>query len=124
MFRLREIFQAVVGFPSPKKKTILNHNVIKAKNDCGEDRFIAVEKQYQNEDINILVTKVRRLLSFVESDPVLERRYAPMLIDFGQEIENCVRYNYNLESLFLKYDTIKKRVRGVNSTSTNNIVCK
>ena len=124
MFRLREIFHAVAGFPSPKKKTILNHDVIKAKNDCGEDRSIAVEKQYQNEDINILVTKVRRLLSFVESDPVLERRYAPMLIDFGQEIENCVRYNYNLESLFLKYDTIKKRVRGVNSTSTNNIVCK
>lgn len=123
MFRLREIFQAVVGFSVPKKKTILNHNLIQAKNDCGEDRFIAVEKQYQNDDINILVTKVRRLLSFVESDPALERKYAPMLVDFGQEIENCVRYNYNLESLFLKYDTIKKRVR-VNSTSTNNIVCK
>tara|TARA_B100000073_G_scaffold255413_1_gene215420 strand:- start:3049 stop:3423 length:375 start_codon:yes stop_codon:yes gene_type:complete len=124
MFRLREIIQAVFGFGEEKTMNytdyIKKYDVIKAKNECGEDRYIAVELEYYNTDIEVLTTKVKRLLSFVERSPSLERKYAPALVAFGHEI---MRANYDLDHLLEKYEALKKRIRA-SSTSRDKIVCK
>ena len=53
------------------------YDIIKTKNECGEDRYIAVCTEDAN--IDILITKCRKLLSFVESRG-LERKYAHALM--------------------------------------------
>ena len=81
------------------------YDVIKAKNECGEDRYIAVCTEDAN--IDILITKCKKLLSFVESRG-LERKYAHALMT----IERCAELGEDLDPLFENYDRIKKRVTG------------
>ena len=50
---------------------ILTQDVIETVNDCGEKRYIQIEnernqKRERETDLNILLTKCKRLLSFVE----------------------------------------------------------
>ena len=58
---------SITDFFTPKPVS----NIIEAVNDCGEKRYIEIEaeRNYQQErqqDLEILLTKCKRLLSFVE----------------------------------------------------------
>ena len=58
---------SIADFFAPKPVS----NIIEAVNDCGEKRYIEIEaeRNYQQErqqDLEILLTKCKRLLSFVE----------------------------------------------------------
>jgi hypothetical protein len=89
---------------------LLKYDVVKAMNECDEERIIAFEKEPDHE-LNILVTKCKRLLSFVESRG-LENKFATTLIDFGNEIEFYVQNKRDLKPMFEKYEKIKKVVKG------------
>jgi len=95
---------------------LLKYDVVKATNECGEERIIAFEKEPDRE-LNILVTKCKRLLSFVESRG-LENKFAATLIDFGNEIEFHVQNKRDLEPMFEKFEKIKKVIKG-NYTSSS-----
>jgi hypothetical protein len=99
----RSFVQAIFRYDDPL--TDDGYDVIKAKNECGEDRYIAVCTEDAN--IDILITKCKKLLSFVESRG-LERKYAHALMT----IERCAELGGDLDPLFENYDRIKKRVTG------------
>lgn len=98
----RSFLQAIFRYDDPLAD---GYDVIKAKNECGEDRYIAVCTE--DADIDILITKCKRLLSFVESRG-LERKYAHALMT----IERCAELGEDLDPLFENYNRIKKRVTG------------
>ena len=98
----RSFVQAIFWYDDPLAD---GYDVIKAKNECGEDRYIAVCTEDAN--IDILITKCKRLLSFVESRG-LEKKYAHALMT----IERCAELGEDLDPLFENYDRIKKRVTG------------
>ena len=90
------------------------YNVIKAKNECGEDRYIEVCTEDAN--IDILITKCKKLLYFVESRG-LERKYAHALMT----IERCAELGEDLDPLFENYDRIKKRVTGCSERNLSDL---
>ena len=98
----RSFVQAIFWYDDPLAD---GYDVIKAKNECGEDRYIAVCTEDAN--IDILITKCKRLLSFVESRG-LEKKYAHALMT----IERCAELGEDLDPLFENYNRIKKRVTG------------
>ena len=114
------ILQALLGYTFTTKESqnekkmftefLLKYDVVKAMNECGEERIIAFEKEPDHE-LDILVTKCKRLLSFVESRG-LENKFATTLIDFGNEIEFYVQNKRDLKPMFEKYEKIKKVVKG------------
>tara|TARA_R110001606_G_scaffold64910_1_gene150562 strand:- start:4389 stop:4766 length:378 start_codon:yes stop_codon:yes gene_type:complete len=120
---LKNLLQVIFGFMDSRKKKLftdymLTHQIIKTNNECGEDVYIAIEKQHDS-NLDILVTKCKRLLSFVESHG-LEQKYTPLLIQFGNEIENHVQTKMNIDHLFSKFEKIKKKIKG-NSMSNFNL---
>ena len=114
----RSFLQAIFGFDSPKVLTFTEHlakyDIIRAKNECGEDRYIAVSKD--DHDIDILITKCKRLLSFVESRG-LDSRYARVL----RLIKHCAEEGEDLETLFADYERVKKRVMGRSERSLSSL---
>ena len=71
---MSNLFQTVVGFFTPKP---VSGKVIETVNECGEKRYIEmeIERNYQLErqkDLEILLTKCKRLLSFVEAKDELQ----------------------------------------------------
>ena len=111
---------SITDFFTPKPVSLREKNtvgkLIEAVNDCGEKRYIevAAERNYHQErqqDLEILLTKCKRLLSFVESRG-LENKFATTLIDFGNEIEFYVQNKCDLEPMFEKYEKIKKVIKG------------
>jgi len=120
------VLQALLGYTFETQESeyqkkmftefLLNYNVIKAKNECGEERILAFEKELDHE-LDILVTKCKRLLSFVESRG-LENKFVTTLIDFGNEIEFCVQNKHDLDPMFEKYEKIKKIIKGNNVSSS------
>ena len=119
----RSFVRAIFGFDPPQTTlTLIEHlakyDIIKTKNECGEDRYIAVENE-SSDHLDILITKCKRLLSFVESHG-LEQKYTPLLTQFGNEIENHVQTKVNIDHLFSKFEKIKKKIKG-NSMSNFNL---
>ena len=121
----KNLLHALFGFSSSESshKTrmftdyLLNYTIIKAKNDCDEERFLAEEKE-NDQDLDILVTKCKRLLSFVESRG-LQKKYTQTLVEFGNEIEHCVQIQKSVEPLFDRYEEIKKMIKGNSMSSTH-----
>lgn len=119
------ILHTFFGFSSSKESLgtkifsdyLLNYTIIKAENDCGEERFIAIEKETE-QDLDILVTKCKRLISFVESRGLAEK-YTNTLVAFGNEIEHRVQLRESLEPLFERYEEIKKMIKGNSMSRTH-----
>ena len=72
--------QSIVDLITPKpirkerslSDRILTQDIIETVNDCGEKRYIQIEternqKRERETDLNILLTKCKRLLSFVDN---------------------------------------------------------
>lgn len=115
--------RAIFGFDPPQTTlTLVEHlakyDIIKTKNECGEDRYIAVCTEDAN--IDILITKCKKLLSFVESHG-LESRYAPMLTAFGDEIRRCAETGRDPEHLFETYEVIKRQIIGRSERSLSDL---
>ena len=115
----KNLLQAVFNFPPeeviPNKiklfsDLMLTHQIIRTVNECDEDIYIATEKE-QDRNLKILVTKCTRLLSFVECHG-LEYKYAPIIIEFGNEIEHHVQRKKNIDHLSEKVWGIEKKVKG------------
>lgn len=123
----KNILQAVFSFSEEKlipvkiklfSDFMLTHRVVRTVNECDEDVYIAIEKE-QERNLDILVTKCKRLLSFVEGRG-LESKYTHILIEFGNEIENHVQMKMNIDHLFSKFEAIKKEIK-IHSMSNVNL---
>ena len=104
---MSNLFQTVRSFFAPKPST----RVIEAVNECGEKRYIEMENErhFQTErrhDLEILLTKCKRLLSFVEKrDDV---RMFEKLALFVVKVRQAMYRGTNIRELFHEYEEIEK----------------
>ena len=105
------LFQAALGFFAPKH---VPQNVIEATNECGEKRYIemGVERNIQVErqrDLEILLTKCKRLLSFVEKTDDLEV-FENMAL-FVVKVRQAKYRGDDIRGLFREFEEIEKNTK-------------
>src|SRR6056300_868525 len=90
---MSNLFQAVVEFVAPKPPLVAKRKLIEAVNDCGEKRYIEVERVVdRRENLEVLSTKCKRLMSFVKKKKWDETMYknddiTPLFEEF-ESVEN------------------------------------
>ena len=98
-------------------------NIIEAVNDCGEKRYIELEteRSYQQErqqDLEILLTKCKRLLSFVErTDDV---QVFEKMAYFVVKVRQAKYRGDDIHDLIEEFEEIEKSVKK-SSTSVKNL---
>jgi hypothetical protein len=103
---MSNLFQAVVGFFAPKPPLVAKRKLIEAVNDCGEKRYIEVERVVdRRENLEVLFTKCKRLMSFVKKKKWDETMYS-RIVNLTDEIrlsmyknDDITPYSKNLRVL-------------------------
>ena len=101
---------SIADFFAPKPVS----NIIEAVNDCGEKRYIEIEaeRNYQQErqrDLEILLTKCKRLLSFVERTDDLQ--VFEKMASFVVKVRQAKYRGDDIQGLFHEFETIEKSVK-------------
>ena len=123
--------QSVVDFLTPKSirdeqslsDRLLNQNIIETVNDCGEKRYIQIEierdqKRERETDLNILLTKCKRLLSFVETTK--NESIFKKLVAFTEKVRQALYLGDDIQNLFHEFEQIED-VTKKSSKSFNNL---
>ena len=110
--------QSVVDFLTPKSiqneqslsDRLLNQNIIETVNDCGEKRYIQIEiernqKRERETDLNILLTKCKRLLSFVETTK--NESIFKKLVAFTEKVRQALYLGDDIRDLFHEFEQIE-----------------
>lgn len=102
--------RSFVNFVAPQPVS----NIIEAVNDCGEKRYIEieVERNYQRErqqDLEILLTKCKRLLSFVERNDDLQ--VFDKMAHFIEKVRQAKYRGDDIQGLFHEFETIEQSVK-------------
>lgn len=110
--------QSVVDFVTPKSirneqslsDRLLNQNIIETVNDCGEKRYIQIEiernqKRERETDLNILLTKCKRLLSFVETTK--NESIFKKLVAFTEKVRQALYLGDDIQNLFHEFEQIE-----------------
>ena len=110
--------QSVVDFLTPKSirdeqslsDRLLNQNIIETVNDCGEKRYIQIEternqKRERETDLNILLTKCKRLLSFVETTK--NESIFKKLVAFTEKVRQALYLGDDIQNLFDEFEQIE-----------------
>ena len=111
--------QSILDFLTPKhvqrKKSMTElmtrTSVIETRNECNEKRYIQIDREIhveRNVDLEILVTKCKRLLSFVEMKGKNEN-YSTM-IDFV-EVRQAKYRGDDIKHLFKEFETIENKIK-------------
>jgi len=109
---------SIADFFAPKPVSLTEKStvgkLIEAVNDCGEKRYIEIEaeRNYQQErqqDLEILLTKCKRLLSFVErTDDV---QVFEKMAYFVVKVRQAKYRGDDIQGLFHEFETIEKSVK-------------
>ena len=114
---MSNLFQAVVGFFAPKPSFSIPR-VIEAVNDCGEKRYIEMEiERNRQQDLEILLTKCKRLLSFVEKTNDL--KVFEKMAHFVVKVRQAKYKGDNIQYLFHEFEEIEKDVKKSSRSSMN-----
>ena len=102
--------RSFVNFVAPQPVS----NIIEAVNDCGEKRYIEIEaeRNYQRErrqDLEILLTKCKRLLSFVERTDDLQ--VFDKMAHFVEKVRQAKYRGDDIQGLFHEFETIEQSVK-------------
>ena len=110
--------QSVVDLITPKpirneqslSDRLLNQNIIETVNDCGEKRYIQIEnernqKRERETDLNILLTKCKRLLSFVETTK--NESIFKKLVVFTEKVRQALYLGDDIQNLFHEFEQIE-----------------
>ena len=110
--------QSVVDFVTPKSirneqslsDRLLNQNIIETVNDCGEKRYIQIEiernqKRERETDLNILLTKCKRLLSFVETTK--NESIFKKLVAFTEKVRQALYLGDDIQNLFHEFEQMR-----------------
>ncbi len=111
---MSNLFQTIFGFFAPKPVPGVNSKLIEAVNDCGEKRYIEmeVERNYQQErqrDLEILLTKCKRLLSFVERTDDLQ--VFDKMASFVVKVRQAKYRGDDIQGLFREFEEIEKNTK-------------
>ena len=110
--------QSVVDLITPKpirkerslSDRILTQDIIETVNDCGEKRYIQIEnernqKRERETDLNILLTKCKRLLSFVETTK--NESIFKKLVVFTEKVRQALYLGDDVQNLFHEFEQIE-----------------
>ena len=110
--------QSVVDLIAPKpvrkerslSDRILTQDIIETVNDCGEKRYIQIEiernqKRERETDLNILLTKCKRLLSFVETTK--NESIFKKLVVFTEKVRQALYLGDDIQNLFHEFEQIE-----------------
>ena len=110
--------QSVVDLITPKpirkerslSDRILTQDIIETVNDCGEKRYIQIEnernqKRERETDLNILLTKCKRLLSFVETTK--NESIFKKLVVFTEKVRQALYLGDDIQDLFHEFEQIE-----------------
>jgi hypothetical protein len=111
---MSNLFQTVLNFFAPRPESSVNSKIIEAVNDCGEKRYIEieVERNYQQErqrDLEILLTKCKRLLSFVERTDDLQ--VFDKMAHFVVKVRQAKYRGDDIQGLFREFEEIEKNIK-------------
>ena len=111
---MSNLFQTIFGFFTPKPGPGVNSKLIEAVNECGEKRYIEmeVERNYQQErqrDLEILLTKCKRLLSFVERTDDLQ--VFDKMARFVVKVRQAKYRGDDIQGLFREFEEIEKNIK-------------
>ena len=89
---------------------ILTQDIIETVNDCGEKRYIQIEternkKRERETDLNILLTKCKRLLSFVETTK--NESIFKKLVAFTEKVRQALYLGDDIQNLFHEFEQIE-----------------
>jgi len=111
---MSNLFQTIFGFFASKPDPGVNSKLIEAVNECGEKRYIEMEvvRNYQQErqrDLEILLTKCKRLLSFVERTDDLQ--VFDKMASFVVKVRQAKYRGDDIQGLFREFEEIEKNTK-------------
>ena len=114
------LFQAALSFFTPKSD---QGSIIEAVNECGEKRYIEMEIERnihmeRQRDLEILLTKCKRLLSFVERTDDLQ--VFEKMARFVVKVRQAKYRGDDIRVLFQEFEEIEKKTKK-KSKSFNNL---
>ncbi len=112
--------QSILDFLTPKhvqrKKSMTElmtrTSVIETRNECNEKRYIQIDREIhveRNVDLEILITKCKRLLSFVEMKG--KNGNYSMMIDFVDRVRQAKYRGDDIKHLFKEFETIENKIK-------------
>jgi hypothetical protein len=118
---MSNLFQAVVGFFAPKPSFSLPR-VIEAVNDCGEKRYIEMESSKlfndRRENLEVLFTKCKRLLSFVRKKNWDETMYT-RVVRLHDDVRLSMYKNDDITHLFEEFESVENFFKGSSKSKMN-----
>lgn len=96
--------------------------IIKAVNDCDEERFIQVRKPIENEhleNLRILYKKSKRLISSLSRSSADDETFG-MVLDFHERVKRAkYKEEEDVDDLFDEYEELKKYIRRMSISNLN-----
>lgn len=96
--------------------------IIKAVNDCDEERFIQVRKPIENEhleNLRILYKKSKRLISSLSRSSADDETFR-MVLDFHDRVKRAkYKDEEEVDDLFDEYEELKKYIRRMSISNLN-----
>ena len=92
---------------------LLSRDLIETTNDCGEKRYIEVAKSERGErrvTLEILLTKCKRLLSFVSKKSYVNDEYMDVL-DIHDKIRNAMYKDDDITPLIEEFEHVQKFIK-------------
>lgn len=107
---VQSIVDLITPKPVRKERSLSGQDIIETVNDCGEKRYIQIEternkKRERETDLNILLTKCKRLLSFVETtknDSIFKK-----LVVFTEKVRQALYLGDDIRDLFHEFEQIE-----------------
>lgn len=105
--------QSIVNFVAPRliqqqaslADRLIKGDVIEATNECGEKRYIQIENEREEADLNILLTKCKKLLSFVETTK--NESIFNKLVTFTEKVRLALYLGDDIRNLFHEFEQIE-----------------
>jgi hypothetical protein len=104
------------------KELMVVGSVIEVYNECFEKQYIEVDRNIQMErkmDLEVLITKCKRLLSFVETRGGLQK-FDRRMQNFVEKVRQAKYRGDDITPLFQEFEDIENNVKK-SSTSFDNL---
>ena len=116
---MSNLFQAVVEFFAPKPPLVAKRKLIEAVNDCGEKRYIEVERVVdRRENLEVLFTKCKRLMSFVRKKKWDEIMYS-RIVNLTDKVRLSMYKNDDILPLFEEFESVENFFKGSSKSQMN-----
>lgn len=116
---MSDLFQTVVNFFAPRSSTFIKPVLIEAVNDCGEKRYIEMERIVdRRENLQVLFTKCKRLMSFVRKKKWDETMYT-RVVDLTDKVRLSMYKNDDILPLFKEYESVENFFKGSSKSRMN-----